>query len=102
MAADSGAIHLFIDRAKLTELGDFKLPTPRQIVLDEELDSFMAAPGTRAAPFDPADPAVVDRLATRLIDAAPAKVWDALTNRMGEWWCPRPWRARPGKRLACG
>ncbi len=30
MAADSGAIHLFIDRAKLTELGDFKLPIERQ------------------------------------------------------------------------
>ncbi|GGZ99969.1 SRPBCC domain-containing protein [Novosphingobium arvoryzae] len=30
---------------------------------------------------------------TRLIAAPPAKVWDVLTNRMGEWWCPRPWRA---------
>ena len=55
MARDSGAIHLFIDRAKLNELGDFKLPVERQIVLDEELDSFMAAPGTRAAPFEPAE-----------------------------------------------
>lgn len=55
MAADSGAMHLFIDRAKLNELGDFKLPTPRQIVLDEELDSYMAAPGTKAAPLDPAE-----------------------------------------------
>ncbi len=55
MVADSGAIHLFIDRAKLTELGDFKLPAPRQIVLDEELDGFMAASGTKAATFDPAE-----------------------------------------------
>lgn len=53
MAKDSGAIHLFIDRAKLTELGDFRLPTPNQIVLDEELDSFMAPSGAEAAPFDP-------------------------------------------------
>jgi fatty-acyl-CoA synthase len=53
MAADSGAIHLFIDRAKLDELGAFTLPITRQIVLDEELDSFMAAPGTVAAPFTP-------------------------------------------------
>lgn len=55
MAADSGAIHLFIDRAKLTELGDFKLPISGQIVLDEELDAFMAAPGTKAAAFEPDD-----------------------------------------------
>jgi fatty-acyl-CoA synthase len=55
MAADSGALHLFIDRAKLTELGDFKLPVARQIVLDEELDGFMAPAGTLAAPFTPED-----------------------------------------------
>lgn len=55
MAADSGAIHLFVDRAKLAELGDFKLPIERQIVLDEELDAFMAPAGTRAAPFEPED-----------------------------------------------
>ena len=55
MAADSGAIHLFIDRAKLIELGDFLLPTANQIVFDEELDSFMAPAGTKAAPFDPAE-----------------------------------------------
>ena len=53
MARDSGAIHLFIDRAKLTELGDFELPTPNQIVLDEDLDSFMAPPGAEAMPFEP-------------------------------------------------
>ena len=55
MAKDSGAIHLFIDRAKLTELGAFKLPIEHQIVLDEELEDFMAAPGTLAAPFAPED-----------------------------------------------
>ncbi|MFM5884628.1 MAG: class I adenylate-forming enzyme family protein [Novosphingobium sp.] len=55
MAADSGAIHLFIDRAKLTELGDFTLPTANQIVLDEELDAWMAPEGTQAAPFEPDD-----------------------------------------------
>ena len=55
MAADSGAIHLFIDRAKLTELGDFLLPIKHQIVFDEELDSFMAPAGTSATPFDPAE-----------------------------------------------
>ena len=30
---------------------------------------------------------------TRLIDAAPAKVWEVLTQRTNEWWCPKPWRA---------
>ncbi len=55
MASDSGAIHLFIDRAKLNELGDFAMPISGQIVLDEELYSFMAPEGTRAAPFEPAE-----------------------------------------------
>ncbi|MGH6786163.1 MAG: class I adenylate-forming enzyme family protein, partial [Novosphingobium sp.] len=55
MAVDSGALHLFVDRAKLSELGEFALPTPRQIVLDEDLDAFMATPGTKAAPFDPVE-----------------------------------------------
>lgn len=55
MAADSGAIHLFVDRARLDELGDFALGVQRQIVLDEELDAFMAAEGVQAAPFDPAE-----------------------------------------------
>ncbi|MGE8141540.1 class I adenylate-forming enzyme family protein [Novosphingobium sp. NPDC080210] len=55
MAADSGAIHLFIDRAKLNELGDFTLPIASQIVLDEELYTFMAPEGTKAAPFEPAE-----------------------------------------------
>ena len=55
MAADSGAIHLFIDRAKLNELGDFTLPIASQVMLDEELHSFMAPEGTKAATFEPAD-----------------------------------------------
>ena len=55
MAADSGARHLFVDRAKLDELGAFRLPVAQQIVLDEELDSFMARADTLAAPFEPAE-----------------------------------------------
>lgn len=53
MARDSGARHLFVDRAKLSELGDDFLPHLDRIVLDEELDGWMAAEGTRAAPFAP-------------------------------------------------
>ncbi len=30
---------------------------------------------------------------TRFIAAPPAKVWDIMTNRIEEWWCPKPWRA---------
>jgi fatty-acyl-CoA synthase len=55
MAADSGARHLFIDRAKLAELGDGFMPDLERIVLDEELDAWMAPAGTRAAPFEPAE-----------------------------------------------
>ena len=55
MVADSGAIHLFVDRAKLIELGDFTLPVRYQIALDEELDGFMAPAGTKAAAFEPID-----------------------------------------------
>ena len=29
---------------------------------------------------------------TRLIAAPPAHVWDVMTNRIGEWWAPMPWR----------
>lgn len=54
MALDSGAIHLFIDQAKLDELGDFTLPVKHQILLDD-LDAFMAPAGTSAAPFEPAE-----------------------------------------------
>lgn len=28
---------------------------------------------------------------TALIDAAPDKVWQVMTERMTEWWCPKPW-----------
>ena len=30
---------------------------------------------------------------TRLIAAPPAKVWEVMTGRLEEWWCPKPWRA---------
>lgn len=30
---------------------------------------------------------------TRFIAAPPASVWDVMTNRIEEWWCPKPWRA---------
>jgi uncharacterized protein YndB with AHSA1/START domain len=30
---------------------------------------------------------------TRHIAAPPEKVWDVMANRIGEWWCPKPWRA---------
>jgi uncharacterized protein YndB with AHSA1/START domain len=30
---------------------------------------------------------------TTFIDAPPAKVWEVMTRRQEEWWCPRPWRA---------
>lgn len=41
---------------------------------------------------------------TRLIDAAPEKVWQVLTERTNEWWCPQPWRAEVnwGSRTAGG
>ncbi|MDZ3830578.1 MAG: SRPBCC domain-containing protein [Sphingopyxis sp.] len=26
-----------------------------------------------------------------LIDATPEKVWEVMTGRMAEWWCPAPW-----------
>jgi len=44
---------------------------------------------------------------TRLIDAPVELVWRVATERMAEWWCPRPWTAeiveqdwRPGGRSA--
>lgn len=30
---------------------------------------------------------------TAYIAAPPGTVWDAMTRRQPEWWCPRPWRA---------
>ncbi|SFG03780.1 Uncharacterized conserved protein YndB, AHSA1/START domain [Novosphingobium sp. CF614] len=34
---------------------------------------------------------------TRLIAAPPEKVWEVMTDRQEEWWCPRPWRAEIDK-----
>ena len=43
----------------------------------------------------------------RLIDAPVATVWKVATERLAEWWCPKPWTAeiveqqwRPGGRSA--
>ena len=30
---------------------------------------------------------------TRHIAAPPATVWQVMTERTAEWWCPKPWRA---------
>lgn len=30
---------------------------------------------------------------TRQIKAPPEAVWEAMINRIGEWFCPAPWRA---------
>ena len=30
---------------------------------------------------------------TRLIAAPPARVWAVMTERIPEWWAPKPWRA---------
>lgn len=49
------------------------------------------------------DASSYDLSVTRHINAPPAKVWEIMTTRIPEWWCPRPWRseverldARPG------
>ena len=41
---------------------------------------------------------------TRLIDAPSDKVWQVMTERTDEWWCPKPWRAEVdwGPRAAGG
>ena len=31
---------------------------------------------------------------TRYIEAAPEAVWEVMTERIEEWWCPVPWRAK--------
>ncbi|WP_114522338.1 class I adenylate-forming enzyme family protein [Altererythrobacter sp. ZODW24] len=54
MAADSGAQHIFIDRAKLDELGGAFMPELQQIVLDEELGGWMAPAGTEPVAYEPA------------------------------------------------
>ena len=53
MARDSGARHIFVDRAKLAELGEDCFAGMTRIVLDEELDGWMAAEGTMAPAYDP-------------------------------------------------
>lgn len=44
---------------------------------------------------------------TRYIDAPPETVWQVMTERLTEWWCPKPWQTeiiemdwRPGGRSA--
>lgn len=42
------------------------------------------------------EPAEADARELRVelyIDAPPEKVWDIMTERQEEWWCPKPWRA---------
>tara|TARA_R110002072_G_scaffold242564_1_gene401344 strand:+ start:284 stop:1843 length:1560 start_codon:yes stop_codon:yes gene_type:complete len=58
MAQDSGARHIFIDRAKLTELGESCFPGMERILLDEELNDWMAPAGARPPAFvpQPGDP----------------------------------------------
>lgn len=34
---------------------------------------------------------------TRFIGAPPAKLWDVMTNRIEDWWSPKPWRAEFSK-----
>ena len=53
MARDSDADHIFIDRAKLSELGEGSFEGLTRIVLDEELETWMAPAGTRAPDFSP-------------------------------------------------
>ncbi|MEP2236163.1 MAG: class I adenylate-forming enzyme family protein [Alteripontixanthobacter sp.] len=53
MGRDSGARHLFIDRAKAEELGADFLSELDHIVLDEELDDWMAPEGTPAPNHTP-------------------------------------------------
>lgn len=35
-----------------------------------------------------------DLSVTRHIAAPPAKVWSIMTDRIEEWWCPKPWFAK--------
>ena len=53
MVRDCGARHLFVDRAKLSELGDGFANGLDRIVLDEQLDGWMASAGQRSSPFVP-------------------------------------------------
>ena len=58
MVRDSGAQHIFIDRAKLEELGNGSFPGLTRIVMDEDLDGWRAPPGTSAPAIEhgPEDP----------------------------------------------
>ena len=53
MARDSGAAHIFIDRAKREELGAHCFGDMSCIVLDEELEQWMAPAGSTAPAFEP-------------------------------------------------
>ncbi|MEC7161201.1 MAG: class I adenylate-forming enzyme family protein, partial [Pseudomonadota bacterium] len=53
MARDSGAAHIFIDRAKREELGAHCFGDMSCIVLDEELEQWMAPAGSTAPSFEP-------------------------------------------------
>ncbi len=37
---------------------------------------------------------MIELSVTRFITAPPEKVWDVMANRIEEWWCPKPWRAK--------
>ncbi|OGS58916.1 MAG: 4-coumarate--CoA ligase [Erythrobacter sp. RIFCSPHIGHO2_12_FULL_63_10] len=52
MAADSGARHLFIDPAKVAELGADFMPALEHVPL-EDIDAWMAPEGSRAPEFTP-------------------------------------------------
>lgn len=54
MAKDSGAKHLFIDRAKLSELGAGFMPDMDRIILDEDLSGWMAPSGSAPDGVTPA------------------------------------------------
>lgn len=55
MLRDSGAAILFVDRARLQELGERHLRAKVRVILDDELDAFMAPKGTNALPFAPGE-----------------------------------------------
>jgi len=56
MAKDAGARHIFIDRAKLSELGEDCFPELDRIVLDEALDTWMARPFGNELDVPPTEP----------------------------------------------
>jgi uncharacterized protein YndB with AHSA1/START domain len=38
-----------------------------------------------------------DLTVERRIDAPPSRVWQIMTERITEWWCPKPWSTTIGK-----